>query len=112
MVYINKIVTNKLQFVEIPKFPEARRDLSLVIDKKVSFDEIQKLAQKTEKKLLKAMNVFDVYEGDKIDSSKKAYAISFTLQDEEQTLNDKQIETTMQRLMQTFEKELGTLIRV
>lgn len=110
--YINKIVTNKLQFAEIPKFPEVRRDLSLVIDKKVTFDEIQKLAQKTEKKLLRAMNVFDVYEGDKIDSHKKAYAISFTLQDEEQTLNDKQIETTMQRLMQTFEKELGAMIRM
>ncbi len=110
--YINKIVTNKMQFVEIPKFPEVRRDLSLVLDKTVSFEEIQKLAQKTEKKILKELNVFDVYTGDKIDSGKKAYAISFTLQDEEQTLNDKQIETTMQRLIQTFENELGAVIRM
>ncbi|MFN0047679.1 MAG: phenylalanine--tRNA ligase subunit beta [Cytophagales bacterium] len=110
--YINKLVTNKLQFVEISKFPEVRRDLSLVIDKKVRFEEIQKLAQKTEKKILREMNVFDIYEGDKIDASKKAYAISFTLQDEDQTLNDQQIETTMKRLMQAFEKELGALIRM
>ena len=106
-----KWTSNKLTYREIPKFPEVRRDLSLVLDKKVTFEEIQKLAQKTEKKLLRELNVFDVYEGDKIGSDKKAYAISFTLQDEEQTLNDKQIESTMQRLMQTFEKELGAVIR-
>jgi len=112
MDHISKSVSNKMQFTEIPKFPEVRRDLSLVLDKKVSFEQIRKLALKTEKKILKDLNVFDVYVGDKIEATKKAYAISFTLQDEEQTLNDKQIETTMQKLIQAFEKELGAMIRM
>jgi phenylalanyl-tRNA synthetase beta chain len=112
MDYILKLVNNKLEYKEIPKFPEVRRDLSLVLDQKISFEEIQKLALRTEKMILRELNVFDVYKGDKIDQGKKAYAISIILQDEEQTLNDKQIETTIQRLMQAFEKELGAVIRM
>lgn len=102
---------NKIVFGEISKFPEVRRDLALVLDKKVSFDEISKLASKTERKLLKEINVFDVFEGEQIGADKKSYSVSFLLQDNEQTLTDKQIDGTMQKLITTFEKELGALIR-
>jgi phenylalanyl-tRNA synthetase beta chain len=101
----------KIVFAEISKFPEVRRDLALVLDKKVSFDEISKLANRTERKLLKEINVFDVFEGEQIGLDKKSYSVSFLLQDNEQTLTDKQIDGTMQKLMTNFEKELGAIIR-
>lgn len=96
---------------EISKFPEVRRDLSLVLDKKVSYEEIKNLTQRTERSILKDMNVFDVYEGESLGSDKKAYAISFILEDKEKTLTDKVIDKTMSRLMEVFEKQLGALIR-
>jgi phenylalanyl-tRNA synthetase beta chain len=102
---------NQLTFEELVKFPEVRRDLSLVVDKSVTFDQIQAVARRTERKLLQAVNVFDVYQGDKIEAGKKAYAISFTLLDKQQTLTDKVIDATMNRLMQQFEKTLGAVIR-
>ncbi|GAB4332171.1 MAG: phenylalanine--tRNA ligase subunit beta [Flammeovirgaceae bacterium] len=98
-------------YKEIPKFPEVRRDLSMVLDKNVSFDNIQKLAFKTEKQLLKSINVFDVYEGANLGEGKKSYALSFTLLDDSQTLTDKVIDKTMEKLMSVFEKELGAIIR-
>lgn len=100
-----------ITFKEVPKFPEVRRDLSLVIDKSVSFSEIEQLAYQKERKLLKEMQVFDVYEGNNIGENKKAYAINFTLQDPERTLQDKNIDKTMEKLMQAFEQELNALIR-
>lgn len=99
------------RFIEISKFPEVRRDLSLVIDKNISFDSLRELSHKAGGPLLKRIGVFDVYKGDKIDASKKAYALSFFLQDNTKTLTDKVIDKTMYRLMQTFEKEVGALIR-
>jgi phenylalanyl-tRNA synthetase beta chain len=102
---------NQQLFQELTKFPEVRRDLSLVIDKSVTFEQIKTVAQRTERKLLQSLNVFDVYEGDKIEAGKKAYAISFTLLDPTQTLTDKVIDATMNRLMQQFEKQLGAVIR-
>jgi phenylalanyl-tRNA synthetase beta chain len=99
------------KFVEISKFPEVRRDLSLVIDKEVTFDQIKKVALKAGGKLLQKIGVFDVYQGDKIDSGKKAYALSFYLQDSEQTLTDKVIDKAMSRLVQSFETEVGAFIR-
>ncbi len=101
----------KVVFADIPKFPEVRRDLSLVVDKTLSFKEIKALAERAERKLLKAVNVFDVYEGEKIGADKKSYSVSFTLQDETQTLTDAVIDKTMQRLIQLYEKELGAVIR-
>lgn len=98
-------------FVEISKFPEVRRDLSLVIDREVTFDQIKKVALKAGGKLLQRIGVFDVYQGDKIDSGKKAYALSFYLQDSEQTLTDKVIDKAMNRLVQSFETEVGAFIR-
>lgn len=99
------------KYQEISKFPEVRRDLSLVLDKNVSYDQVKTVAEKAGGKLLHHIGVFDVYQGDKIESNKKAYALSFYLQDQENTLTDKVIDKTMSRLMGAFEKEVGALIR-
>lgn len=96
---------------EVPKFPEVRRDLSLVLDKRVTFEEIQNIARATEKQLIKNIIVFDVYEGDKIPDDKKAYAMGFTLLDGQKTLTDHEIDKTMERLMNAFEQKLGAIIR-
>lgn len=96
---------------EVPKFPEVRRDLSLVLDKQVTFDEIRTLVLSTEKKLVKDIIAFDVYEGDKIPAGKKAYALGFTLLDESKTLTDEEIEKVMTRLMGAFEGKMGAVIR-
>jgi len=101
----------KLVIQEIAKFPEVRRDLSLVLDKQISFDEVRNLVMSTEKKLVKNILAFDVYEGENIPAGKKAYALAFTLLDESKTLTDEEIEKTMGRLMQAFEQKLGALIR-
>ncbi|MEQ9167988.1 MAG: phenylalanine--tRNA ligase subunit beta, partial [Fulvivirga sp.] len=106
-----KQANNNIVFEEVSKFPEVRRDLSLVIDKEITFDKIKALATTQERKLLKRINVFDVYEGDKIDSDKKAYAVSFILEDKEKTLTDKVIDKTMAKLMTAFENDLGAIIR-
>ncbi len=101
----------KVTFQEISKFPEVRRDLSLVLDKSVSFEQVKQLAFRTERKLLQSVNVFSVYEGENIGEDKKSYALSFILQDASKTLNDKTIDKTMGKLMQQFERELGAVIR-
>ncbi len=99
------------KYQEISKFPEVRRDLSLVIDKSISYDQVKKVALKSGGRLLQRVGVFDVYQGDKIDAGKKAYALSFHLQDQENTLTDKVIDKTMSKLIQAFENEVGALIR-
>ena len=96
---------------EVPKFPEVRRDLSLVLDKNVSFDEIRKMVLNTEKRLIRDIIAFDVYEGDNLPAGKKAYALGFTLLDEAKTLTDEEIDKTMTRLMNAFEQTLGAVIR-
>lgn len=101
----------KLEFTEIPKFPSVRRDLALLIDKKTSYKELEELAFSTERKLLKAVNLFDIYMGDKLEAGKKSYALSFTLQDEEATLNDKQIDTVMQKLIKNYTEKMGATLR-
>ena len=83
----------------------------MLIDQSVTFSQLKQLAQKTEKGLLKDVNVFDVYEGDKLPAGKKSYALSFLLQDEEKTLTDKQIDAVMNKLIVNFEKELGAEVR-
>ncbi|NQU81169.1 MAG: phenylalanine--tRNA ligase subunit beta [Bacteroidetes bacterium] len=108
---LNLIVKNDISFSEIPRFPEVKRDLALLLDKSVSFSQIEKLAWKTEKKLLKKINLFDVFEDQKIGKNKKSYAVSFYLQDTEKTLTDKRIDKTMQNFIRAFEKELGAKIR-
>ena len=108
---LNKLAKSQGKFQEISKFPEVRRDLSLVIDQEVTFDQIRQMATKVGGKLLKRINVFDMYKGDKLEEGKKAYAMSFYLQDNQQTLTDKVIDKTMSKLMHTFEKNAGALIR-
>jgi len=96
---------------EMPKFPAVKRDFALLVDKDVSFKEIYNLAFQSERKLLKEVDLFDVYEGDKLEDGKKSYAVSFLLQDENKTLTDKQIDKIMQKLQQTFEKNVGATLR-
>ena len=107
-----KVLPKKdIQYKAITKFPAVRRDLSLLLDKEVLFSDLQRLALKTEKKLLKEVQIFDVYEGKNLPENKKSYALSFTLQDENKTLNDKQIEKIMQKILFVFEKETGAQLR-
>ncbi|MES2762099.1 MAG: phenylalanine--tRNA ligase subunit beta [Bacteroidota bacterium] len=101
----------KLEFTEIPKFPAVRRDLALLLDKKINYKELEELAFSAERKLLKSVNLFDIYEGDKLEAGKKSYAVSFMLQDEEATLNDKQIDNVMQKLIKTYSEKLGATLR-
>ncbi|MFN4235079.1 MAG: phenylalanine--tRNA ligase subunit beta [Bacteroidia bacterium] len=103
--------TEKLFYKEVSKYPEVRRDLALLIDKTVSYAQIESLAYQTEKNILKKVGIFDVYEGKNIQENKKSYALSFILQDEEKTLNDKQIEKTMEKLLQAFKEKLGAELR-
>jgi len=102
---------NKIVYQDISKFPAVRRDLSMLIDKNVSFGALKSIAQKTERKLLKEINVFDVYEGDKLPAGKKSYALSFILEDMEKTLTDKTIDAVMQKIIYNLEKEAGAEIR-
>lgn len=101
----------EIRFVEVPKFPSVRRDLALVLDKKVAYKEVEELAWQTEKNLLKEVNLFDVYEGEKIGTDKKSYAVSFILQDVSATLTDNQIEKIMEKLTKVYTEKLGATIR-
>ncbi len=95
----------------MPKFPSVKRDLALLLDADVSFDALYTLAFQTEKKLLQSVDLFDVYQGDKLPENKKSYAVSFVLLDTTKTLNDKQIDKVMQKLQQAFEKKLKAELR-
>lgn len=100
-----------VRFTEISRFPPVSRDLALLIDKSVTFARIQQIAVASEKKLLKQITLFDVYEGKNLPEGKKSYAVNFLLQDEEKTLNDKQIDSVMRKIQQNLEKELGAQLR-
>lgn len=108
---ILKIVSNKIKFTSIPKYPEVRRDLALLVDNAVSFESIYKIARQSEKTLLKEVSLFDVYEGKNLPEGKKSYAVSFIIQDSSMTLTDEQVEKIMGKLQQNFEKELGATLR-
>ena len=96
---------------DLPKFPEVKRDFALLVDKSVKFADLAKAALAAEKKLLKAVNLFDVYEGKNLEAGKKSYALSFILQDAENTLKDKQIEAIMAKLQKIFEDKFGAKLR-
>jgi phenylalanyl-tRNA synthetase beta chain len=96
---------------EPPKFPEVRRDLSMVLDLPIKYAEVEKVAYAADPKLIREVNLFDVYDGDKIEAGKKSYAMSFILSDDEATLQDKQIENVMEKLMKQFEKNFAAVIR-
>lgn len=102
---------NKVTFSEISKFPAVKRDLALLLDKSVQFAEIEKIAEESERKLLKEVSLFDVYEGKNLPDGKKSYAVSFYLQDETKTLNDKQIDAIMQKIRKNLESKLGASLR-
>ena len=108
---IIKMLPNKIKFTEIPKYPEVRRDLALLIDHSVTYDSIYSIAKQTEKSLLKEVNLFDVYEGSNLPDGKKSYALSFTIQDHSKTLTDAQIDKIMSKLQKNFETELGATLR-
>nr|MBC7614096.1 phenylalanine--tRNA ligase subunit beta [Pseudopedobacter sp.] len=105
------VKNNTISYKEVSKFPSVRRDLSMLIDQNVRFEDLRKIAIKTEKYLLKEVNVFDVYKGDKLPENKKSYALSFILQDEEKTLTEQQIDGIMKKLIANFGKEVGAEIR-
>ena len=105
------IKRNKIKYKELPKFPEVRRDLALLLDESVSYADLRKSAFRVGKKLLKQVGLFDVYRGDKIAEGKKQYALSFVLQDLEKTLTDNDVERVMSKLLATFQNEFGAVLR-
>lgn len=112
---VNALMTavekRKMDYKGAPKYPSVRRDLSMLIDKSVSFEQLKKIAGQAEQRLLKKVDIFDVYEGDKLPAGKKSYALSFILMDEEKTLQDQIIDGVMDKLIKSYEKEVGAEIR-
>src|SRR5690606_14180410 len=108
---LKAIRKNKITFREVPKYPAVRRDLSLLVDEGTTFGMLKGIAERTERKLLKTVSVFHVYKGDKLPEGKKSYALHFVLQDEQKTLNDKQIDAIVKKLIVNFEKEAGAVVR-
>ena len=102
---------SQIKVSELSKFQAVKRDFALLVDKEVTFKEIYNLAFQAEKNFLKDVDLFDVYEGDKLENGKKSYAVSFLIQDKYKTLNDKQIDKIMQKLQQTFENNVGATLR-
>ena len=108
---MKKVKKNTVSFTEISKFPAVSRDLALLVDKSVEFQQIEKIAFASDKKLLKKVTLFDVYEGKNLEAGKKSYAVNFTLQDESKTMNDKQTEAVMNKIIANLEKQLGAKLR-
>ena len=106
-----KLLSNKIKYTAIPKYPEVRRDFALLVDSSVAFESVYKVARQTEKSLLKEINLFDVYEGKNLPEGKKSYAVSFIIQDATKTLTDTQIDKIMSKLQNNFENELGAQLR-
>jgi phenylalanyl-tRNA synthetase beta chain len=105
------IKDRKLQYQELPRFPSVRRDLALLLPENVQYHSLERIAFNTEKKLLRKVNLFDVYQGKGIDAGMKSYALSFLLQDDSKTLNDKQIDTSMERILNALVEEAGAKLR-
>ncbi len=108
---LSNLADHKISYSELPKYPEVKRDLSMILDKSVTFEEIKTLAFETEKHLLRSVTLFDVYEGDRIEKGKKSYAVTFILQDFKKTLIDTEIDKVMNRLMKAYETKLKAHIR-
>lgn len=108
---LKQVKNNKTSYKDLPKFPEVKRDLALLLDKNINFEQIENIAFETERKLLKKVVLFDVYEGKNLEEGKKSYAVNFTIQDSEKTLEDKQIDKIMQNLIKAFTERLGAVIR-
>lgn len=110
-VWAAQLARRTTTYREVPRFPAVRRDLSLLLDRSVTFAQLEALARKSERKLLRAVDLFDVYEGDKLPPGKKSYALSFILQDSERTLTDDQVEKAMGRIRSALEQEAGAELR-
>lgn len=108
---MKEIRKHSITYTDMSKFPAVKRDLALLVDKNILFDQIEKIAYKAERKLLKDVSLFDVYEGKNLPEGKKSYAANFVLQDDEKTLNDKQIDAIMQKIQKSLENELGAQLR-
>ena len=108
---LNLVLNTKIKYLEVSKFPSVKRDLSLLIDKEVTFKELNTIAKQTETKILKSVNLFDVYVGDKLPEGKKSYALSFILEDNTKTLTDKYIDKVMNKLISSYETKLGAEVR-
>lgn len=106
-----KFVSDKIKYNEIPKYPEVRRDLALLLNNEITFEQIYQIAEQSDKKLVKEIDLFDVYQGDKLPEGKKSYAVSFILQDAEKTLTDEQIEKTMSKILSNLTEKLGATLR-
>ena len=105
------ISKHKVEYREISKFPAVSRDLALLIDKDVDFAEIERVAYQSERKILRKVELFDVYEGRNLPDGKKSYAVNFMLQDEQKTLDDKQIDNAMNRIIANLKKQIGAELR-
>ena len=101
----------KVKFADLPKTPPVRRDLALLVDKEVTYDKIRATVEQAERKLLKSVNLFDVYEGKNLEPGKKSYAISVILQDDNKTMQDKQIDAIMAKIIKSLERETGAKLR-
>ena len=110
-VLMKETKKNKVTYTEISKFPAVKRDLALLLDKSVAFADIEKIAGESERKLLKSVTLFDVYDGKNLPAGKKSYAVSFYLQDDNKTLNDKQIDAIMKKIQTNLEQKLGAQLR-
>ena len=108
---VDHAYTNTLTYEEVAKYPMVKRDFALLLDESVSFEDLQKVALNTNKKILKEVQLFDVYEGKSLDKGKKSYGLSFTFQDKNKTLTDKQIDKIMSKLQANFEKQLNAELR-
>jgi phenylalanyl-tRNA synthetase beta chain len=108
---LQEVKKHKVTYTEMPKYPEVKRDLSLLIDQNIQFAEIEKIAYETERNLLKDVSLFDVYQGKNLEAGKKSYAVSFILQDETKTLTDNQIDGIMAKMIKNLENKLGAKIR-
>jgi phenylalanyl-tRNA synthetase beta chain len=102
---------NKVTYTEVSRFPEVRRDLALVLDPVITYDDLEKAAYQAEKHILKSVSLFDIYQGDKIAPGKKSYALSFLLRDDEKTLTDQEIEKAMDRILRAFEDKFKATLR-
>ncbi len=107
----NAVKKSSVHFTEVPKYPSVSRDLALLLDANIEFAQVEQVARQTEKKLLKKVELFDVYEGDKLPEGKKSYAVNFILQDAEKTMSDKQIDAIMSKLIANFKKQLNCELR-
>ena len=108
---MKEIKKHTVTFKEISKYPSVSRDLALLLDKGVLFEQIEQIAYKAEKKLLKEVSLFDVYEGKNLPEGKKSYAVNFVLQDDEKTLTDNQIDAIMKKIQSSLEQQLGAQLR-